>query len=277
MKFGVNLMAWSGAPGPAEWSILPELARLGYDGVEIPIFDLATFDVAAARNALAISGLAPTVSSAIPFGASLTRWEQVDAGVTFLDGLIDLAARLGAYVVCGPLYAPVGEMTGTPPSDREWDTLVDGLRRVAPRAQAAGVCLAIEPLNRFETHILNTAARGAELVDAVGSSAMGLLLDTFHTHIEEKSVGAAIATAGARVRHFHISENDRGVVGSGQVRWDEVAAALKMVGYDGWLVAETFNGRIADLAAATAIWRPLVESPLAYARDSLAFARRVFG
>ncbi len=131
--------------------------------------------------------------------------------------------------------------------------------------------LALEPLNRFETYFLNTAADARQLVDEVGGGFVGILLDTFHMHVEEKDTVAAVAHAGHRLFHVHCSENDRGVVGSGQVPWQWLYRALADLDYNGWLVCETFNGYIPELAAATAVWRPLVPDPLAYARESLQF------
>ena len=141
-------------------------------------------------------------------------------------------------------------------------------------ASGVGVQLAFEPLNRFETFFLNTAADGVRLAQAVDSSAFGLLLDTFHMHIEEKSTPEAIRHAAGHIVHFHASENDRGIAGTGQVAWAEVFAALDDAGYAGWVTVESFNAVIAELAGATCVWRPLAESPEMLARESLAYLRQ---
>ncbi len=265
MRLGINRMAWSATVGPAELALFPPLAALGYEGVELPLFHPAAFDPAPVREALQASGLACTLSSALPVGASLLVPDEQPAALAFLRQCLGVARALGASVLCGPLYAPVGVRTGAPPTAAEWRAAVEGLR----------VVVALEPLNRFETHFLNTAAQACRLVAEVGSPWLGVHLDTFHLNIEEKSLAGALREAGAWLRHVHLSENDRGIVGSGHLPWGEVLAALRAVGYRGWLVCETFNGQMPEIAAATAIWRPLFPDPLTYARESLAFLRRL--
>jgi D-psicose/D-tagatose/L-ribulose 3-epimerase len=273
MRIGINLLAWSGTVGPEERALFPALAQLGYSGVELPVFDPGALDDVALRTALETAGLACTVSSALPSGASLLDPAERPAGVRFLQDCIRVSAALGATILCGPLYSPVGQLTGKPRSEEEWANCVAGLRDVGRAAADAGVVVALEPLNRFETYFLNTAADARRLVEEVGSDFVGIHLDTFHMHIEEKDPAAAIVHSGPLLRHVHFSENDRGIPGTGQVPWSRVTAALAEAGYQGWIVFETFSNRVEALAAATAIWRPLVPDPMTYARESLRFAR----
>src|SRR5688572_25309372 len=175
-RIGINLMAWS---AEIDVSLFPALREMGYDGVELPIFDPARFDASSVRAALRGSGLACTVSSALPPGASLLDMSQAAAGIRFLRGLLEACAAVGAELLCGPLYAPVGQLTGLPRTDDEWRSAVMALRMIALASEELGVRIAIEPLNRFETYFLNTAADGCRLIDEVGSPAIGLLLDTF--------------------------------------------------------------------------------------------------
>lgn len=267
-------MAWADTLGPGQLALLPTLAQLGFDGVEIPVLDPRRIDVGTIRSALQQSGLECTLSTALPPGASLLNAAEQNAGIAFLRDCLGVAARLGASILAGPLYAPVGQFTGAAPTPGEWAAAVRALRQVGRIAQDAGVYLAVEPLNRFETYFLNTAADGCRLVEEVGYPNVGLLLDTFHLNVEEKDVAAAITQTGPLLQHFHCSENDRGIVGSGHVPWTEVLRALRTISYDGWLVCETFNGRIPSLAAATAIWRPLFTDPMIYAEESLRYLQR---
>lgn len=270
---GAHLMIWSGAVGTDELALLPAIAEMGYDGVELPLFNPDAPDVAAIRNALAASGLHPTASTALPAGLSLIDPDRSEAGVAWLSRIIRTTAALGAQILCGPMCVPVGELRGRGYTQAEWDTAVESLQAAGAVAASEGVTLALEPLNRFETFMFNTVDDGVRLVEAVDNPAVGLLLDTFHMHIEEKSTPDAIRRAGPHIKHFHTSENDRGTVGTGQVAWSETFAALDEIGYDGWLVVESFNAVIAELAGATCIWRPLAESPEALARESLEFLR----
>jgi D-psicose/D-tagatose/L-ribulose 3-epimerase len=273
-KLAVNLMVWSGNVGRNELQLLPAIAEMGYDGVELPIFDVKSLDAHAIRQAVAASGLACTVSTALPTGLNLIDEDAAGAGVDFLLSIVEMAALLGAPVVCGPMAVEVGELRGRGYTAAEWDRCVHSLQRVSTRAHEAGVRLAFELLNRFETFFLNTVDDGVRLAEAVANPAFGLLLDTFHMHIEEKSMADAIRLAGRHLVHFHASENDRGVCGTGQVAWTDTFDALADVGYEGWVVVESFNAVIPELAGATCVWRPLAESPETLARESLEFLRR---
>ena len=265
-KIGVNLMVWSGQVSQTELALFPAIQAMGYDGVELPIFDAKSLNIDAVHRVLAQSALECTVSTALPEGVNLVDQELADQGIAYLRTIIEVAAELGSHIVCGPLALPVGERRGRGYTEAEWRNCVQSLRRLSVYAETLGVTLAFEPLNRFETFLLNTVADGIRLCEEVDMAHLGLLLDTFHMHIEEKSTPDAIHTASGFIKHFHASENDRGVVGSGQVPWTSVLASLRQTGYDGWVVVESFNAVIAELAGATCVWRPLAENPESLAR-----------
>ena len=276
IRLGINLMAWTGSVGRAELELLPRIAELGYAGVELPVFAPGSLDAHAVEQVLQQTGLACTASTALPTGASLLEPAERETGIKYLDSCAAAVSACGANLLCGPLYAPVGQLPGRPRTAAEWNSCVEALRTAGDRAARHGVTLAIEVLNRFETHFVNTAADGRALVEAVGHPNVALHLDTFHMNIEEKDVPAAIEHAGHVLRHVHAAENDRGSIGSGHVPWAGVAEALRHAGYSGWVTAETFTASIPDIAAATAIWRPLVPDGWTYAHDSIAALRRTF-
>lgn len=269
--FGINLMVWNGQVGDAELALLPQLRAMGYDGVELPLFVPTTFRTSEIRAALHDADLHCTVSTALPAPLNLIDAEQRAAGVDFLRQVIELAAQLGARIICGPMAAPVGERRGRGYTAAEWDSCVQGLRAAGAIAADNGIVLALEPLNRFETFIVNTVADGVRLMDEVDNPAVGLLLDTFHMHIEEKNSAAAIRMAARHLKHFHASENDRGIVGSGQVAWPAVLGALQESHYNEWVVIESFGHAIPELAGAACVWRPLAPSPEQLAEKSLRY------
>jgi D-psicose/D-tagatose/L-ribulose 3-epimerase len=172
----------------------------------------------------------------------------------------------------------VGKRRHVPPAQRarEWERAVTGLRQAASLAASHGVVLAVEPLNRFETDLVNTAEQLARLLRDVGHPAVKAHLDTFHMHIEEKDVGDAVRHVGRDLVYVDASESDRGAPGSGQVDWPGLARALAEVGYAGDCVIESFTPECQTIAAAAAIWRPLAPSQDALARDGLAFLRGLF-
>jgi D-psicose/D-tagatose/L-ribulose 3-epimerase len=193
-----------------------------------------------------------------------------------LRDVIAVAADLGASLVDGPLYAPVGYLPGRRRTDDEWRWAVEGYQAVVPALESSGVTLAIEPLNRFETYFLNTAADATALCEAVGHSRVGVAFDTFHASIEEKSIGDACRGIGRHLKHVQISENDRGTPGSGQVDWDGLFAALADLNYDAWLTIESFGPDLGAFSSAVCIWRDIEPVTESIAFDGLAFLRRRF-
>lgn len=187
--------------------------------------------------------------------------------------------RLALATLIGPIYSAVGRLW-QPTADersRDIDLLVGQLRGLAHYAGEHGVVLCIEPLNRFETSLINLAEQAIEILDRVDHAACGLLLDTFHMNIEERSLGEAIRAAGPRLRHLHACENDRGTPGTDHIPWREVADACRAIGYAGPVVIETFTDRVKTMARAVAIWRPLAPSPEFLAREGLRHLRGLFG
>lgn len=274
MKFGVNTMIWSGA---FDASIpLGKIKEAGLDGIEIPAFDAADVDVAALRWALSEYDLECTFCSVNPPGKNPISEDPAVRAETIehWKRLIATAGEAGVKLIAGPTYSPVGHLPGRRRNDDEWKWGVDFHQQLDAVLQDAGVELAIEPLNRFETYFLNTAEDTVRFVDEIGSPCIGILFDTFHSNIEEKSIAEGYQMCGSRLMHVHTCENDRGVPGTGHVDWRAVLGTLKYIGYDGWLTIESFNGTIPQLAAATAIWRDLAPSMDDIAFEGAAFLKR---
>jgi D-psicose/D-tagatose/L-ribulose 3-epimerase len=268
MKFGVNTFIWSGGYDRQVQGLLPLIKEKGFDGIEFPLFRPIGFDAAAARKDIEAAGLECNVVSA--FIQPLSPISD-DAGIRanalqHLKDLIRATAESGAKILAGPMYSPVGYLPGRRRTADEWKRAVEGLQSLGDTLAANRVTLAIEPLNRFETYFLNTAADAAKLCDEVGDPNIGVLFDTFHANIEEKDIGAGYRTVGKHLRHVHTCENDRGIPGSGHVEWAGVFQALRDLRYDGWLTIESFGFNIGDISAAAAIWRDIEKTP-----DSIAF------
>jgi D-psicose/D-tagatose/L-ribulose 3-epimerase len=172
------------------------------------------------------------------------------------------------------MYSPVGYLPGRRRTPEEWKRAVDFYRELGPVLARHGVTLALEPLNRFETFFLNTAADAAALAVEVGHPNIGLLIDTFHSNIEEKSVADAYRVAGPYLRHVHTCENDRGTPGSGHVEWDGVFRALRELRYDGWLTIESFGFSLGGISAAASIWRDLAPTPDSIAWEGVEFLKQ---
>lgn len=275
MKLGLNTLLFTAGFDREHLPLLGQFKQWGFDGIEIARFAFDGFPAREIGQAARDEGLEVTFCSALTGAVSLISEDAAvrQQALDFLKQGIDTAREIGSDVFLGPFCAPVGYLPGRRPNEAEWGWAVEGLKTAAEHAAAAGVRIANEPLNRFETYFLNTAARGRELCEAVGNHSHGLLLDTFHANIEEQSLGAALRACGPYLAHVHACENDRGAPGSGHVGWAEVFATLKEMDYSGWVVIESFGARIPEIAAAACIWRDLAESPEALAREGLRFLR----
>jgi D-psicose/D-tagatose/L-ribulose 3-epimerase len=275
MKFGVNTFIWGAMFGPSDFHLLPGIKANGFDGIEVPILDPGTFDAAALGRELDRIGLERTAVTIVPGGTSLA---SSDASVrqqacTHLEACIAAARDAGATILAGPMYTPVGYLTGYRRTSEEWKWTVDSWQRLAPAVHAAGIEIALEPLNRFETYFLNTVADATKLCAAIGVPAIGILLDTFHANIEEKSIGDAVRHAAPHLKHLHTCENDRGTPGSGHVAWQEFFSAVDEIGYNRWLTIESFGFALGPLSAAAAIWRDLAPTPETIAFSGIKFLR----
>jgi D-psicose/D-tagatose/L-ribulose 3-epimerase len=276
MRYGMNLLLWTTAVTEAHWPVFERLKAIGYDLVEVPVFE--TDDVASyvrLGDRLRALGLAPHAVTALgPEANILDDDPAVRAfGQARLAAMADCAAALGAPTLSGPIHSAIGVFTGRGPHPAEVSRSAEILARVAERARPAGVRLVIEPLNRFECYLLNDLASAAAFARRVAPDA-GVLYDTFHAHIEEKDVAAAIAADADRIALVHVSENDRSTPGRGQVRWGENFRALKAAGYQGPLIVEAFGLALPALSAATRIWRRMFDDEFTLAAEALAFMQR---
>ena len=271
----MNLLLWTTALDDDMVPVLESLAELGFDGVEVPIID-TSLDYAAwgARlDDLGLARTAVTVRTADDNPVSPNVAIR-NAAVDVSNTVLDCCAALGAEALVGPLHSALGEFSGAPPTEEEWDRSVEVLRQVSAHAESLGIAVCIEALNRFECYLVNSQADAARYVAAVDSPACRVLYDTFHANIEEKDEAAAVASCADHLGHVHISENDRSTPGQGNVAWDETFAALAAADYDGWLTIEAFGQAMPDFAAATHIWRPMFQSELQLAGDGLAFMKQ---
>ncbi len=280
MKFGAITFVWASPFATSELWVLDRIAAAGFQVAEIAVEEVGVVDSGALRAGLQKNNLEAVV---IGFGSAGRDLSSADAderaeGIAYGKACVDLAFAAGAGVVCGPLHSAVGKARVLEPDERraERGRALDGLVEVATYAGERGISLALEPLNRFENDMLNTAAQGLDMCAELDLENVGLLLDTFHMNIEEKHLGAAVIEAGERVFHFHASENDRGAPGSGHVNWQEVRDALRAIDYDRGLSIESFVPTVPGLQTAVSMWRPFFADPDAFARESLTFLRGVF-
>jgi D-psicose/D-tagatose/L-ribulose 3-epimerase len=276
MQVGINLLCLSGFIEEPHLDQIRRLKQLGYDGVEIPVLRGDPSHYEWLGRQLDSIGLRRTSTSVIPSPEAnpvSSDAEIQHAGRKHLDWALDCAIALGAETVGGPFHAPIGYFTGSGPTESELSYGAEAHHLMATRAAANGITLALEHLNRFETYFLNTVAQARSYVDRVDHPAFGIMYDTFHANIEEQSQPRAIATLGKAMGVLHVSENDRGIPGRGQIDFDAIFSAAKSEGYDGWLTLEAFGAGLPELAAATRVWRPLFPDFETLFAESIAFIR----
>ncbi len=275
MKFGVNTMVWTTRVGVEMEPLFRRIKQWGFDGVELFLSPEEPADIRAVRSLLERLGLERTTCSVIPRQANpVSADPEVRArAVEFIKTCVSRTAELGASLVCGPLYAALGVMTGKRRTEEEWAWAVQALTAVARHAEQLGVTLCLEPLNRFETYFLNLDSDAARLVNEVGSPNIKIHYDTFHANIEEHHPAESLRAIARELGHVHLSENDRGTPGTGHVDWRAMLEVLKEIGYSGWLTIESFARPEPDLAAAAAIWRDVAPSGDELAQAGLQFIR----
>ena len=275
MKFGMNLLLWTGAMNDDMIPVVASLKEMGYDGVEVPVFedniDLYTQwgarlqEMGLECTAVTVRGEEDNPISSDPAVRAL--------GVENNKRALDNAAAAGAVRLVGAYHSALGVFSGQGPTEEEWKWGVDSMRQVAEHAETVGITLGVEALNRFETYLLNTHADSARFVREVDHPNARMMYDTFHANIEEKDIAQAIRDCHDVCALVHISENDRSTPGSGNVDWDTNFNTLKEVGYDGWMVVEAFGLALPELVAATKIWRRMYESEEQLASDALGFMK----
>jgi len=277
---GVNPWVWaSPVDDRALAELIPRIAAMGFDAVELPIEQPGDWDPGRTRDLLAAHGLAAAgVCAVTPPGRDLVAAPPavVESTVAYLRGCLRSAAAVGAPCVGGPVYASVGRTWRMSPDARA-ACYRDFRRALAPVAEYAGergVGIGVEALNRYETSVVNTVAQTLEMIDGLPPS-VGIMLDTYHLNIEEADPYAAVALAGPRLTHVQVSGTDRGAPGADHFDWPRFFAELGATGYRGAVCIESFTAENETIATAASIWRPLAPSQDRLAVDGLAYLRRV--
>lgn len=280
MKIGMNLLLWTDMVTEQHDGLLDQIKALGFDAVEIPVFgtsDLAPYERLGKRleslglGATAVTVMGPETNPISPDPAVRA------AAVAHLDRVLECGQAFGCEILCGPTHSAIGVFSGNGPTEDEFKAGVDTLRKVGDKAKARGIKVAVEYLNRFEIYFLTTAAQTKRFVHEVNHPSVKMMYDSFHANIEEKDQAAAILSCKDETIHVHISENDRGVPGSGGVNWESFWSGINSSGYDGYLTIEAFGRALPALAAATRVWRDLFPDAMGLCRDGISFIKKRTG
>lgn len=257
--FGVHTSMWT-----MHWDregaerTIPAAAAYKMDFIEIALLDTRVVDAEHTRDLLAKHEMRAVCSLGLP----QENWASVnpDGAVEHLIDALDKTKEMGADALSGVTYGGIGERTGVPPTQGEYDNIARALEKAAKHAKAIGIAFGIEPVNRYENHLINTGWQAVEMIEKVGADNMFVHLDTYHMNIEEKGAGNGILDAREHLRYIHLSESDRGTPGEGTCDWDEVYATLAAIGFKGGLAMESFINMPPQVAYGLAIWRPVADS-----------------
>ncbi|MCR9138682.1 MAG: sugar phosphate isomerase/epimerase [Alphaproteobacteria bacterium] len=277
MKIGMCMYLWATEIGPEHEPVLRDIKATGFNGIEVPIFGGTPGDFKQTGQLLDEIGLARTGTTAISDPAmNLISPDPSEraAGLEYMNWALECCAAVGADTLCGPLHSTLGHFSNEAPTQAEFERSVESQRQVATHAEAAGVTVALEAVNRFECYLVNTMDALCSHVREIGHPNIRAMYDTFHANLEESDPIRALTDNADVIAHIHISENDRGVPGRGHIPWPDTYAAIARTGYDKWLTIESFGRGLPDLAAATKVWREFAESNEAVYRDGFAHISR---
>jgi len=275
MRIGIHQHVFTKKLSGDNLDLMNVIRDYGFDSMDINVraLDLPT--------AKLIRGRAQELDLRLMGGGSLpvdkellsSEQEKRREAIDYMKELVRRVHELGSTFYGGIIYAPFSRRTGKAPTQEEFERSAEGLREVARYAQTFGINVGLEPANRYETYMINTIGDGLRLADSIGEKNVGILFDTFHCSIEEKSMYGALTAAGSRLYHLHVSANDRGIPGTGQIRWDEVFRGIRDIGYDGTIAIEGFVDASADVASGACIWRKFASSPEEMATQGFSFIR----
>jgi D-psicose/D-tagatose/L-ribulose 3-epimerase len=281
LQFGVSTWLWTSpfASATAE-PLFKKIAAMGFDVVEIAVEDPALINVSETKALLRRYGLTALVCGAFGPSRDLTSDDESlqQTALRYIRACLSICEQLESPVFGGPMYSAVGKARLLPADKRkmEWDRAVQHLRTLAGDAEQHGVRLAIEPLNRFESDLVNNVHDALRLIGDIGHNHAGIMLDAFHMNIEEPDIAGALRAAGDKLYHLQVAENFRGTPGTGQTRWEDYRRGLEAIGYTGVISIESFTTDNLELADAVCFWRPMAASQDRLAEDGLHFLKKLF-
>ncbi|MEH7304572.1 sugar phosphate isomerase/epimerase family protein [Neobacillus drentensis] len=275
MKLGVQANAWRNQWSSDPISIIHHVKKLEFDFIEIPLMNLNDLDLSALKDTLENIGLEVCTSTILlddSVDITSSDKEIRKSGINYLKRCIDATNEMGATFFSGIIYTKQFNRTNPFLEKDLWKYSAEGLREIAQYAEQFGITIGIEPINRFETCLINTCEQALHLKEMVGESNLKIHLDTFHMHIEEKNLYETIKQAGSDLFHLHLNENDLGIAGTGQVNWDDLFKALKEINYEGYASIESVVEIKGDY-----VWRELAPTSEVLVTQGKQFFRELMG
>lgn len=275
MKLGIHAYAWC-----SQWSndtlyLIDKVKNFDLDFIEIPLMCLDTFDGVAVRHRLETVGLGAVTSTVLLGDTDITSDDEHirQKGYEYLMKCVDAAAQIDAKSFSGVIYSQHVKQTIKAPTEDAWKWSAEILSKVAEHARKSGIQIGLEPVNRYETYLVNTCEQALRLIDMIDADNVKVHLDTYHMNIEEKSFYEATKMAGNKLIHYHLCENDRGIPGTGLVDWDGIFKALSEIRYQGFAALESFVDSTDNMN--TWVWRKLAKDSDTLLTQGVAFIKKM--
>jgi D-psicose/D-tagatose/L-ribulose 3-epimerase len=275
LRYAAHAYAWTSSWSNDDLGVFEHARDLGLDYVEIPLMELDAIDAAANRAAAEKAGVGIVTSIALPDEADPSSDDDDVRASAFelLSRCIELTAAMGSALFSGVIYSAIGRRLDRSPNEADYSRSAEVLKDVARKAAVHRITVAVEPVNRYESFLVNTAAQALELVRLIDEPNVAVHLDTFHMNIEEDDFHDAVASVAGRLAHFHLVESHMGMLGQGTVDWDGVFAALAEANYEGVVGFESFSDINAAIRSGTPIWRDMAPSSDVLIEKGLDFLR----
>lgn len=275
MKLGIHAYAWC-----SQWSndtlyLIDKVKNFDLDFIEIPLMCLDTFDGSAVRGRLESVGLGAVTSTVLLGDTDITSDDERirQNGYEYLMKCVDAAAQINAKSFSGVIYSQHVKQTTKAATEDAWKWSAEILGKVAEHAREYGIQIGLEPVNRYETYLVNTCQQALRLIDMIKADNVKVHLDTYHMNIEEKSFYEATKMAGDKLIHYHLCENDRGIPGTGLVDWDGIFKALSEINYQGFAALESFVDSTDNMN--TWVWRKLAKDSDTLLTEGVAFIKKM--
>ena len=278
IKFGVSTWLWTSPFTTASaYNLFPKISEMGFDIVEIAVEDPSLINIKEVKQLLKQHNLKADICGAFGPTRDFTHADESvhENCFSYIESCLDLCTEVDTRFFGGPMYSAVGKARMVSPEQRkvEWDLAVKNLRKVCSMAETRGLQIALEPLNRFESDLINTVDDLLRLIKDINHPAAAIMLDGFHMNIEEPDVEEAIIKAGDLLVHMQVSENYRGTPGTGQTRWDAYRSGLEKINYQGTVTIESFTPDNKELAGAVCFWHPMAKDQDEFALEGLKFLK----
>jgi D-psicose/D-tagatose/L-ribulose 3-epimerase len=275
LRYAVHAYAWTTSWSNNTLDLIDRAKRLGFDAIEVPLMELGNVDPPRIRERAEAAGLGVCTSTALAREHDITSEDEATRkrGLQYLEDCVNKTAAMGGSLFTGVVYSAIGRRIDSMPDERYWDWSAQALRGAARLGQEVGVSIGIEPINRYETFLINTCEQALRLREMIGEPNVGIHLDAYHMNVEENDFYHPTKAAAPHLCHFHLSESHRGIPGTGTVDWDGIFRALGEAGYAGLVGLESFVEVSEAMREATCVWRRMAPSSDELLKRGLEFLR----